>query len=42
MIKWSASVEDCFAKFGSGGDQNSLKNYLNESIDKLTDLIKMV
>ena len=27
MIRWSANVEDCFVKFGQGGDQNSLKIY---------------
>ena len=41
MITWSTAVEDCFAKYAQG-DMNSLKSYLEKSINDLTDLIKMV
>lgn len=40
-IIWSKQVEDCFLKL-QGGDINSMKNYLDESIKLLTDLIGMV
>jgi dynein heavy chain, axonemal len=41
MITWSFKMEECFEKMGKG-DVNSLKNYLETSIQLLTDLIKMV
>ena len=41
MVLWSTAVEDCFTKF-STGDLNALKEYLDKSIELLTDLIKMV
>jgi hypothetical protein len=41
MIRWSSRMEDCFEKI-SKGDVNSLKTYLDVSINLLTDLIKMV
>jgi len=40
-IIWSAAVEECFVKL-QGGEMNSLKDYKEQSIQSLTDLIKMV
>lgn len=41
-IIWSKAVEECFLKIQKNGDVNAMKNFLDESIKQLNELISMV
>lgn len=41
-IVTSGQVEDCFKKISDGSNVNALKDFYKVSVERLTDLIKMV